>query len=94
MWNYKISAIEGSSFLKLPGVFQWFTGNIGYHHVHHLSSKIPNYNLEKCHNEVEIFKEVRPIRLLSTFRALKLGLWDEANRRMITFKVLRTLQVS
>ncbi len=93
-WNYKISAIEGSSFLKLPRVFQWFTGNIGYHHVHHLSSKIPNYNLEKCHDDVDLFKDVRPIILFSTFRALKLGLWDEANRRMITFRGLRTLHAS
>ena len=93
-WNYKISAIEGSSFLKLPRVFQWFTGNIGYHHVHHLSSKIPNYNLEKCHKEVEMFRDVRPIILLSTFRALNLGLWDEANRKMITFRSLRTLRLS
>ena len=93
-WNYKISAIEGSSFLKLPRVFQWFTGNIGFHHVHHLSSKIPNYNLEKCHNEVDMFKDVRPIVLFSTFRALNLGLWDEANRRMITFRGHRTLHTS
>jgi omega-6 fatty acid desaturase (delta-12 desaturase) len=85
-WDYKTSAIKGSSFLKLPSVFQWFTGNIGFHHVHHLSSRIPNYYLEKCHNENEIFKEVKPIILFKTFRALTLGLWDEANRRMISFR--------
>jgi acyl-lipid omega-6 desaturase (Delta-12 desaturase) len=85
-WDYKVSAITGSSFLKLPAVLQWFTGNIGYHHVHHLSSRIPNYYLEKCHNENEIFKQVKPIKLFSTFRALTLGLWDEANRRMISFR--------
>jgi omega-6 fatty acid desaturase (delta-12 desaturase) len=90
-WNFRISAIEGSSFLKLPKILQWFTGNIGFHHVHHLSSKIPNYNLEKCHNETEMFKDIRPVILLSTFKALKLGLWDEANRRMITFKGLKSL---
>jgi acyl-lipid omega-6 desaturase (Delta-12 desaturase) len=85
-WDYKISAIKGSSFLKLPAVLQWFTGNIGYHHVHHLSSRIPNYNLEKCHKENEIFSEVKTIVLFSTFRALTLGLWDEANRRMVGFR--------
>jgi omega-6 fatty acid desaturase (delta-12 desaturase) len=85
-WDYKILAISGSSFLKLPAVFQWFTGNIGFHHVHHLSSRIPNYNLEKCHNENEIFQHVKPIKLGSTFRALTLGLWDETNRRMISFR--------
>ncbi len=87
-WDYKKSALEGSSFLKLPRIFQWFTGNIGFHHVHHLSSKIPNYNLEKCHNENEMFKEVRPIILLSTFKALHLSLWDEANRQMVRFREL------
>mgnify|MGYP001791640485 FL=1 len=85
-WNYKSSAFSGSSFLKLPVVFQWFTGNIGFHHVHHLSSKIPNYNLAKCHYDNEIFKDVKPIILFSTFKALKLGLWDEANRQMISFR--------
>jgi omega-6 fatty acid desaturase (delta-12 desaturase) len=85
-WDYKISAIRGSSFLKLPALFQWFTGNIGFHHVHHLSSRIPNYNLEKCHNENDIFKDVKPIVLFSTFRALTLGLWDEANRQMVSFR--------
>jgi omega-6 fatty acid desaturase (delta-12 desaturase) len=85
-WDYKTSAIRGSSFLKLPSVFQWFTGNIGFHHVHHLSSRIPNYYLEKCHKENEIFKDVKPIVLFKTFRALTLGLWDEANRRMISFR--------
>jgi acyl-lipid omega-6 desaturase (Delta-12 desaturase) len=85
-WDYKKSAITGSSFLKLPAVLQWFTGNIGFHHVHHLSSRIPNYYLAKCHYENEIFKDIKPIKLFSTFRALTLGLWDEANRRMISFR--------
>lgn len=85
-WDYKTSAIKGSSFLKLPVVFQWFTGNIGFHHVHHLSSRIPNYNLEKCHYENKIFRDVKPIVLFKTFRALTLGLWDEATQRMISFR--------
>ena len=87
-WDYKLSAISGSSFLKLPAVLQWFTGNIGFHHVHHLSSRIPNYNLAKCHYENEIFKDIKPIKLFSTFKALTLGLWDESNRRMISFRKL------
>jgi omega-6 fatty acid desaturase (delta-12 desaturase) len=87
-WDYKVSAITGSSFLKLPVILQWFTGNIGFHHVHHLSSRIPNYYLAKCHYENEIFKEVKPIKLFSTFRALTLGLWDETSRRMISFRQL------
>lgn len=91
-WNYKLSALTGSSFLKLPAVLQWFTGNIGFHHVHHLSPRIPNYYLAKCHYENEIFRAVKPIRLLSTFKALTLSLWDEDNRRMIRFKELATAQ--
>jgi acyl-lipid omega-6 desaturase (Delta-12 desaturase) len=84
-WDYKTAAIKGSSFLKLDPVLQWFTGNIGFHHVHHLSSRIPNYNLPKCHKENEIFKNVKPIRLFETFRLMRLALWDEANRKLVRF---------
>jgi acyl-lipid omega-6 desaturase (Delta-12 desaturase) len=92
-WNYKIAAFTGSSFLKLPAVLQWFTGNIGFHHVHHLSSRIPNYKLAACHYENAIFNDVKPIHLLSTFKALYLSLWDEAERRLTTFKRIRTTTV-
>lgn len=85
-WDYKTAAIQGSSFLKLPAILQWFTGNIGFHHVHHLSSRIPNYNLSRCHYENEIFKDVKPIRLIDTFKALNLQVWDEANRRMVRIR--------
>ncbi|HEY3371656.1 MAG TPA: fatty acid desaturase [Prolixibacteraceae bacterium] len=85
-WDYKTAAIQGSSFLKLPAVLQWFTGNIGFHHVHHLSPRIPNYNLARCQNENELFKDVKPITFLSTFKALKLSLWDEANGQLIRFR--------
>jgi len=84
-WDYKNTAFAGCSFLKLPPVLQWFTGNIGFHHVHHLSPRIPNYNLARCHYENDLFKDVQPIILFSTFKALKLSLWDEANRQMISF---------
>jgi len=92
-WDYKLAAIKGSSFLKLPSVFQWFTGNIGFHHVHHLSSGIPNYKLAKCHNENEIFKNVTPVQMLSTFRALTLGLWDETNHVLVSFRKIKILQL-
>jgi omega-6 fatty acid desaturase (delta-12 desaturase) len=85
-WDYKTAAIEGSSFLKLPAVLQWFTGNIGFHHLHHLSPRIPNYNLEKCHNENDLFRRVKPVTLFSTFKALNLSLWDEANRQLVRFR--------
>jgi omega-6 fatty acid desaturase (delta-12 desaturase) len=84
-WDYFKSALKGSSFLKLPAIFQWFSGNIGFHHIHHLSPRIPNYNLPRCHYENEIFNAVRPITFLQTFKFLKLHLWDEQNQRMIGF---------
>jgi acyl-lipid omega-6 desaturase (Delta-12 desaturase) len=87
-WDYKSAAIYGSSFLKLPVVFQWFTGNIGFHHVHHLSSKIPNYNLASCHYSHELFRNVKPVVLLATFKALNLSLWDESKQRLISFRKL------
>ena len=89
-WDYKTAAIKGSSFLKLPIIFQWFTGNIGFHHIHHLSSKIPNYNLARCHYENDIFRDVKPIILFSTFKALYLSLWDESTREMISFRGVPT----
>jgi omega-6 fatty acid desaturase (delta-12 desaturase) len=92
-WDYRLAAIKGSSFLKLPAIIQWFTGNIGFHHVHHLSSRIPNYNLAKCHNENEIFKNVTPVLMLSTFRALTLGLWDETNHVLVSFRKIQVPQV-
>lgn len=91
-WDYKTAAIEGSSFLKLPAILQWFTGNIGFHHLHHLSPRIPNYNLEKCQNENDMFQEVKPITLFDTFKALRLSLWDEANRQLIRIRKIAALR--
>jgi omega-6 fatty acid desaturase (delta-12 desaturase) len=88
-WNYKNIALEGSSFLKLPIVLQWFTGNIGYHHIHHLSPKIPNYKLPLCYKENVLFQEVQPITFFSSLRSLKLRLWDEKKKKIVGFKGLR-----
>ena len=87
-WDYKSAAIEGSSFLKLPVVIQWFTGNIGFHHIHHLSPRIPNYNLPSCHYENEFFSSIEPVTLLSGLKTLNLRLWDNISKRMITFRQL------
>ena len=84
-WDYKMAALKGCSFLSLPKVFQWFTGNIGFHHVHHLSPRIPNYNLPPCHFDNEFFQQVTPVRFLQTFKFLNLHLWDEKNHKMIRF---------
>jgi acyl-lipid omega-6 desaturase (Delta-12 desaturase) len=84
-WDYSTVAITGASYLKLPKVLQWFSGNIGFHHIHHLSSKIPNYNLEKCHNENELFKQVVPVTFRTSLKSLKLRLWDEQGQQLVTF---------
>ena len=89
-WDYLESALKGSSHLVLPPVLQWFTGNIGLHHVHHLSPKIPNYRLQSCHDENPLFQNSPVITVKSGMAALRLTLWDEERRRMISFKDLQT----
>ncbi len=88
-WDYTAAALQGSSFYKLPRILQWFTGNIGYHHVHHLSSRIPNYNLERCHNAHLLFQGVRPITLFGSLQSLQLRLWDEAQKKLVGYRHLR-----
>jgi omega-6 fatty acid desaturase (delta-12 desaturase) len=92
-WDYKKMALEGSSFFKLPGILRWFTGNIGFHHIHHLGPTIPNYNLPKCHEENEIFREIKPITFWQSFKSLNIRFWDEANKRAIGLKELRKKRV-
>ncbi|MGB2965215.1 MAG: fatty acid desaturase [Anaerolineales bacterium] len=87
-WDFLKAGLEGSSFYKLPKVLQWFTGSIGFHHIHHLSPRIPNYLLEKCHLENPIF-QVKPIKLLSSFKSLTFRLWDEKRRQLVNFKYLK-----
>lgn len=91
-WDYTDAALKGSSYYKLPRVLQWFSGNIGFHHVHHLSPRIPNYNLERCHNSHPIFLEVKPITLRSSLKSLKFRLWDEERRQLVGFGYLKTLR--
>jgi omega-6 fatty acid desaturase (delta-12 desaturase) len=91
-WDYATAALQGSSFYKLPRVLQWFSGNIGFHHIHHLSPRIPNYNLEKCHRADPVFQTVKPVTLFSSFKALTFRLWDEQRRKLISYRDLRTLQ--
>ena len=84
-WTYADAALRGSSYLKLPKVLQFFTGNIGLHHVHHLNSRIPNYNLQAAHDANPIFHEVPTLSLWDGLRAVRLKLWDEDARRLVTF---------
>ncbi len=79
------AAIAGTSFLILPRWLNWFTANIAYHHVHHLSAGIPNYRLVACHNEYQsAFTEVTRVKLSAISRALKCILWDRENERIIS----------
>jgi acyl-lipid omega-6 desaturase (Delta-12 desaturase) len=84
-WSYAEAALRGSSHLKLPRVLQFFSGNIGLHHVHHLSAKVPNYNLQRAHDENPIFHEVPTLSLWDGLRAVRFKLWDEGRGRLITF---------
>ncbi|HLH14738.1 MAG TPA: fatty acid desaturase [Solirubrobacteraceae bacterium] len=84
-WTYADAALRGSSFLELPAMLRFFTGNIGYHHVHHLSARIPNYNLRRAHEENPVFQDAPRLSLWDGLRAVTLKLWDEESRRLVTF---------
>jgi omega-6 fatty acid desaturase (delta-12 desaturase) len=84
-WSFADSALRGSSYLKLPKVLQFFTGNIGLHHVHHMSARIPNYNLQRAHDDIPVFHDVPTLTLWDGIRALRLKLYDERSGRLVTF---------
>jgi len=88
-WNYADAALRGSSYLKLPAVLQFFSGNIGLHHVHHLNSRIPNYNLQRAHDENPVFAEVPTLSLREGMATTRLKLWDEDTGRMVGFAAAR-----
>ena len=85
-WDYATAAITGSSYLRLNPFLRWFTGSIGLHHVHHLGPKIPNYRLQRAHDENRIFEKAPVMTFGMGFRALRLALYDEDARRLIRFK--------
>jgi len=89
-WEYVTAAVMGSSYLKLPRLLQWFTGNIGFHHIHHLSPKIPNYKLEQCHNETPMFQEAVVLGIWESLKTGSLKLWDEQKQKMVGFGALKS----
>jgi omega-6 fatty acid desaturase (delta-12 desaturase) len=91
-WDYATAALEGSSFYKLPKVLQWFSGNIGFHHIYHLSPRIPNYNLEKCHEAEPLFQSIPSVTLLASFKSLTFRLWDEEGHKLVGFGHLKNLR--
>jgi omega-6 fatty acid desaturase (delta-12 desaturase) len=88
-WSYADAALRGSSYLRLPRVLQFFSGNIGLHHVHHLSAKVPNYNLQRAHDQNPIFHDVPTLSLWDGLRAVRFKLWDERRKRLVTFAEAR-----
>jgi acyl-lipid omega-6 desaturase (Delta-12 desaturase) len=85
-WEYVKAAVEGSSFYKLPKLMQWLTGNIGFHHVHHLSPRVPNYKLEEAHNNTLPLQHVPTVTLATSLRSLRFRLWDEERKNFVSFK--------
>lgn len=84
-WNPAAAALQGSSYYKLPALLQWLTGNIGFHHIHHLGPGVPNYRLQACHESEPAFRAVRPITLVGSLRCLGLRLWDESAKQLMGF---------
>jgi acyl-lipid omega-6 desaturase (Delta-12 desaturase) len=88
-WDYYTAAMEGASYYQLPRLLQWVSGNIGFHHIHHLNSRIPNYNLAACYRANLIFQQVKPLTLRSALPSLRLRLWDEERRQMVGYEDVR-----
>ncbi len=84
-WDYSEASVLGSSYYDLHPILQWFTGNIGLHHIHHLNGKIPNYRLQECMDNKTDLKDINRIRLFESFKLAKLALWDEGKKKMIPF---------
>lgn len=88
-WDGVSASLQSATYLRLPAVLQWFTGNIGYHHVHHLNPRIPNYRLQECHDSIPALRDTPALTLRSGFRAMQLVLWDEESGRMATIREIR-----
>jgi omega-6 fatty acid desaturase (delta-12 desaturase) len=85
-WRFAEAALDGSSWLRLPRVLQWLTGNIGFHHVHHLNPHVPNYRLGAAHAALEALRPTPPLSLWRGLMALRLTLWDEQASRLVRFR--------
>ncbi|MBP1970259.1 omega-6 fatty acid desaturase (delta-12 desaturase) [Virgibacillus natechei] len=90
-WDFVKAAVDGSSYYKLPKVIEWLTGNIGYHHVHHLSPRVPNYNLETAHESTPPLQQATTITLASSLKSIRFRLYDETNKTFVSFKEIKDL---
>ncbi|MDG2383291.1 MAG: fatty acid desaturase [Pirellulaceae bacterium] len=93
-WDFTTSALKGSSYYRLPSVLRWFSGNIGYHHIHHLNSRIPNYNLPACYDEELSLRQAPTFGLRESLHCAALKLWDEDQQQMVTFRETKRLVTS
>jgi omega-6 fatty acid desaturase (delta-12 desaturase) len=89
-WSIERSAVEGSSYYDLPAILHWFSGNIGYHHLDHLATRIPNYRLRECFNSNPRLQQAPRMTLRTSLRSARLRLWDAQSRRMVPFSALAT----
>jgi omega-6 fatty acid desaturase (delta-12 desaturase) len=87
-WSIERSAVAGSSYYDLPSILRWFSGNIGYHHLHHMATRIPNYRLRECFDSNAKLQQVPRLTLQSSLRTARLRLWDEQARRMVPFSAV------
>jgi acyl-lipid omega-6 desaturase (Delta-12 desaturase) len=85
-WNFTVASLQSTSYLHLPGILQWFTGNIGFHHVHHVNPRIPNYRLEECHNASAVLKAVPKLTISDAVSALRYALWDEDLGQLVSYR--------
>ncbi len=85
-WDFHAAALEGSSFYDLPRFLHWFTGSIGFHHIHHLASKIPNYRLQACFEQNPELRCAKRLTLWASIRSVRLALWDEEQRKLVSFR--------
>ncbi|WP_232698118.1 fatty acid desaturase [Brevibacillus daliensis] len=93
-WDYVKAALEGSSFYNLPKVLHWITGNIGFHHIHHLDPRVPNYYLEKVHNTNSMFRDVKSITLKTSIKSLQYRVWNEQSKKFVGFKEIKKITAS
>jgi acyl-lipid omega-6 desaturase (Delta-12 desaturase) len=85
-WSFAAASLGGTSHLRLPRLLQWFTGNIGFHHVHHINPRIPNYRLEECHNADAGFQTASTLTLRTALQAMSYALWDSDLKRLVPFR--------
>jgi acyl-lipid omega-6 desaturase (Delta-12 desaturase) len=85
-WDFTAASLRSTSYLQLPRILQWFTGNIGFHHVHHVNPRVPNYRLEECHNANVVLQSATKLTLRAALRALRYTLWDSELERLVSFR--------